>query len=1049
VAGKAVLVQPRFLPLDTALLLERKGARAVLFYFSDYVSGGDGGTLARTRTPVVGDPGKQERLADAFAVGADDGRLDSLVAVQIPGANAARLQRHLGQPELAVSLDGVDATDEMADFSSRGPGGLFGVRPQIVAPGVEIKSTYLNGTVSRLSGTSMAAPHAAGAAALIRQLHPTWTAGEVVGALTGTAHRLTGAGPLIQGQGRLDVAAAARAEVVATPSAVSFGLADLGTSDVTAAGTLTMVNRGTEPARLSIRAKPAPGDTSKVSVNPTGATLQPGERATVTVSVSATAPDADTDLSGWLEVDLADPAKPDLGIPYGLAVRHLGVHVTPDPAVPGSPVTAAISSPALLTAAPEVTVDCPGAQPVTVTATAVGANSWRARLPVGDPGLCQVRATAVADKRYGEGIDLVGNSHVEIAAVPKQNPAASRWRPVGPNGEGAYLHFDPTDQAGVYAPTPGGFGIFVSRDAMQTWREVRTMPVASGTVQDLVVDPRDGNRLYLAMSGGSADPSYSGRLFISADGGGTWSTADLPNAPATAVEVDPTGRALVVAMGRDVFRSTDGGSTWSLLPSAWTSVRDVEWAGGDLYVATTTGLWVIRNALTQPEQPQRVYTPRILQFVDHVEADGQIIVAATWFDGLVASKDAGKTWQVLFAPPGFSKRFLGLRLVGDELLGVTSGGVWIGRNHGTTWEQWADPVPPAIEFDVARWPNPRPSKADKMYVSSSGAGIYESSDGSAYTRVGVPGAQVYDLTTGVDTAGRQTVVAGTVRGSYRSAIPEREAIDPDVLEWGPSGGEGLLGVATQFVATSPADKRVMWKVVKDFTLTFGIYRSGDGGATWNRVGEANEFPYALLVHPARPDSVYVAYASLVGAGVVATHDGGRTWQKHDAQRVFETLAGDPTDPDRLLAGSFNGVFESSDAGQSWRRLSSQPVTAIAFDPADPSHVVAAGRALWDSHDGGRTFTAASYAPLDIYVRDIAFHPRDRRVVFAATSDFFVSGIRKGGRGVLISRDGGASWNSFAAGLGNKDATSLAASPDGRHLFVGTMGGSTYRIRLPD
>jgi photosystem II stability/assembly factor-like uncharacterized protein len=804
-----------------------------------------------------------------------------------------------------------------------------------------------------------------------------------------------------------------------------------------------------EAADMRIGVKPF-GSGASVSVSPTTVKLPPNGRATVTVSVSASTPDADTDIAGWIEVDVADRATPDIGIPYLLAVRHLTVHATPDPAVPDSTVTAMISSPALLAGAPAVTIDCPKAEPVTVTATTTGTRSWRAQLPVGDAGLCRLRAAAVADGRYGTGIGLTGTGAVEVAVPAKQTPGASRWRPVGPNGEGGYLRFNPTDRDGVYTPTPGGFGFFVSRDAMQTWREVRTMPVASGTVEDLVVDPRDGNRLYLAMSGGSADPSYSGRLFISADGGETWTTANLPDAPATTVEVDPTGHALAVAMGQNVFRSVDGGVTWTQLPSAWTDVRDVAWVDEDLYIATTTGLWVIRGALTDPQTPQKVFTPSILQFVDAVVGDARLVVAATWFDGLVASSDGGKTWQVLFAPPGFSKRFLGIRMVGDTIQGVTStGGVWVSRDRGETWRQFADPVPPAIEFDVANWPNPRPSKAGMTYVSSSGAGIYETSNGTDYTRVGVPGGQVYDLATGLDLNGRQILVAGTFRNTYRTVIPTKESVDADVLEWGPSGGEGLQGVAAQFVAVSPADRRVMWKVLQGINDIFGIYRSDDAGATWDKVAEAQEVPYALMVHPADPDSVYVAYASLTGAGVVVTEDGGRSWVKRDARRVFQALAGDPADPQRILAGSLDGIFESTDSGQTWRQLSSHPVTALAFDPADRSHVIAAGTALYNSHDGGRSFTPAAYAPLEIYARDIVFHPRDKNVVFVATSDFYIGGVRKGGRGVLISSDGGDSFRSFAAGLANKDATSLAVSPDGRHLFVGTMGGSTYRIRLPD
>jgi minor extracellular serine protease Vpr len=118
--------------------------------------------------------------------------------------------------------------DFIAPFSSRGPvTHTWEVKPDIVAPGVSIDSTVPKGYLG-LNGTSMSAPHVAGAAALVKQAHPDWNPEQVKAALMNTAKKLVKDDgepyyPYEQGAGRLQVDKALKATTLAYPGALTFG----------------------------------------------------------------------------------------------------------------------------------------------------------------------------------------------------------------------------------------------------------------------------------------------------------------------------------------------------------------------------------------------------------------------------------------------------------------------------------------------------------------------------------------------------------------------------------------------------------------------------------------------------------------------------------------------------------------------------------------------------------------------------------------------------------------------------------------------------------
>ena len=120
----------------------------------------------------------------------------------------------------------------MADFSSEGPTDVDRrIKPDVVAPGVNVLSSIPGGGFAFFNGTSMASPHLAGAAAVVRSQHPLWTAAQVRSAIVNTADdtALTpfygnpANDPNLVGAGLLDLSAAVNATVQLDRVSVSFG----------------------------------------------------------------------------------------------------------------------------------------------------------------------------------------------------------------------------------------------------------------------------------------------------------------------------------------------------------------------------------------------------------------------------------------------------------------------------------------------------------------------------------------------------------------------------------------------------------------------------------------------------------------------------------------------------------------------------------------------------------------------------------------------------------------------------------------------------------
>jgi subtilisin family serine protease len=217
--------------------------------------------------------------------------------------------------DAALSVGAVDSTDAIADFSCRGPRvGDGAVKPEVSAPGVDIVAGRARGTplgdfepvsdfYTRMSGTSMATPHVAGAAAILAQAHPEWRAAELKAALMASARPTAAQGVLGEGAGRVDVARAITQSVLSSPVSLNFGTSLWPHDDdepVTRA--VTYQNRGDRPITLELSVEDRDPDGGSAagmfSVSPAAITVPVGGEASATIIADTRVAGPDGAFSG-------------------------------------------------------------------------------------------------------------------------------------------------------------------------------------------------------------------------------------------------------------------------------------------------------------------------------------------------------------------------------------------------------------------------------------------------------------------------------------------------------------------------------------------------------------------------------------------------------------------------------------------------------------------------------------------------------------------------------------------------------------------------------
>ncbi|WP_298009404.1 MULTISPECIES: hypothetical protein [Anaerolinea] len=570
------------------------------------------------------------------------------------------------------------------------------------------------------------------------------------------------------------------------------------------------------------------------------------------------------------------------------------------------------------------------------------------------------------------------------SGVFKSTDGGLTWAPVN-NGIAAgaivyTLAVDPENSSRVYAGTriykdealPPWKGIlYKSEDGGNSWRAVLEN-VGGSDQQDWVYSiallPRDPNILLAA--------THEHGAYLSRDYGRTWSPANtgVDDLSGRAVLFDPRYRNPSVAyMGvwhrTGFYKSTNDVVTWNLL--AYPNVKvygmalDPQ-APENVYAATFSNHGVLKSGNGGQSWAVTGLTNELVYSVLVNPDNSALVYAGVVSNGIYRSSDGAKSWS------NMSSGLAHLNVTGLAIVpgipprwyaAVYGRGIFLSTDQGQTWT----PVNSGLGNLNLRGLFSHPTSPTRLFALTEG-GLY---------RLDAPSSAWMKLTlVGEDT--------GT---AAKGSVPPLPVSPPDPLTLlMPDGApamqtSALPSTAMLTLAFAPSDAGVAYLG----TGGAGVYKSMDGGLTWNAAGLNGQSVTALAVHPASPQQVYAATSS---GAVQRSEDGGSTWTPIPAPggSVY-ALATDPAEPVRVYAGTASGVYRWDGSAWSALGLTGRAIFALWADAARAGRWIAAGQGgAFLSEDGGMTWVELEPQLRALNVNAVRADPAEPHWMFFLTTE---------------------------------------------------------------
>src|SRR5271157_1743802 len=585
------------------------------------------------------------------------------------------------------------------------------------------------------------------------------------------------------------------------------------------------------------------------------------------------------------------------------------------------------------------------------------------------------------------------------------------WNPIfdgQPTGSVGAIAVAPSNSSVIYVGSGEGLqrpdlatgnGIYKSTDAGATWQHLKLSdggPSDGQQIGSIIVDPRDPNRVLVAVLGHPYGPNQERGVFRSTDGGQSWEKVLYKDENTGAIQVafDPSNPQIVYAdlwvarrppwttggsmegPGSGLYKSTDGGSTWRELTEGLPSPSDgrgrigIGIARSDpnrIYALVDSpklgGLYRSDNA---GESWRRVNTEqRIWGRGDDFAGvtvdprdENRIYVANT---STYRSTDGGQTFTAIKGAPGgddYHTIWINPKNPNIILLAVDQGAT-ISVNYGRTWSSWYNQ--PTAQFYHVITDNQVPYWVYGGQQESGSAGIASrGNDGQITFREWHPvGAAEYAYIA-PDPLNPNIVYGGGMGGN---SITRWNRITGEVQQIGPQGT--FRHLRTYPVLFSPKDPHVL------FVGYQCVVKTGDGGKTWETISpdlsrESYDVPESVASYgdaakaqATRRGVVYAIGPSPLDVNVIwvgtddglihATRDGGKSWKNVTPPALKPWSKVSQLDAshfdDQTVYAAINSlrlddlkphIFRTHDGGATWketvRGLPASPINVVREDP---------------------------------------------------------------------------------------------------------------------
>jgi photosystem II stability/assembly factor-like uncharacterized protein len=645
-----------------------------------------------------------------------------------------------------------------------------------------------------------------------------------------------------------------------------------------------------------------------------------------------------------------------------------------------------------------------------------------------------------------------GDSGVSDSAVPVMD-----WRVTGPSGgDVRALVVDPSDQNRFYFGTLDG-QIYNSTDAGLNWRLFYNFNRPQLFVDNIIVDPRDSNTMYVATH----RHKEPGGFYKTTDGGRTFRLAPELKGEAlhslTQSDIDPN--VLVTGSNTGIFRSTDSGDSWTRLNTAnVVGLQNVESLAIDPRNSSTiyAGTWYLPYKSTDAGVTWSSIRTGMIDdsdvFAIDIDPHNPDHIIASACSGIYDSKNAGGNWRKIQGIPSQSRRTRAIMqhpsAPGLVFAGTTEG-FWRSSNGGADGS-WTLTTSKQLEINSIAV---HPKNPMKVLIGTNNYGVMVSNDGGKTflpTNGGYSGRFANTILSDRERAGRvyaTTINTATGGGFFFVSNDSGETWQPSMRNM----PNRLIGYS---IFQDERDPNIIY-----LGTNYGLYHSLDRGASWapvvapkpvkntrtTRRGRASRT--ATVSAPSKgTDTFKKAQELLNGLGYkVGTPDGSIGSKTIAAIRGFQADKGLPLtgklDSATLIALGLGSGSQSSSTGRTVGadgKVSDGVFLTDVVNEIVPTH---------DEKDGRPGMLAATNAGL--YRTYDPQHGWDR-VAITGTSDQKITTISANAQnpntiwigttnsGVLVTRDAGVTWERVSGVPADMSISVIKQDPqDGRKVYVAT------------